>query len=1745
MVCRCRMVRAPDIISLKITLRYKSLDEFIDRYRENVSSAGLFLRTKSPKATGTKIRFDLLLSGGKRALRGEGVVVTIREGAKPGMALRFNLLDPESKTTVERLVERHGEGTLAPTPLSTRFGRKKTAGFRSERPTSSPGWRPGRASWTPDRKTSQDPAPSRYPSPPLDQSTTGSGARVDSASEAVTPPIPSLSPWAHIPKGPTPDRLEITERVRMPNTVSILPRRELESDQATETPREGQGPTEDRPFPKPKTAPYPATSGSGGAPPLGRSPPRAGETGSREPLTEAETMSRAGHGEFEPKQQQPDAPDSGPSGQQALDAERQPPKAKAKGPLGPEAPDTGGQPQEAKDTEPLGPQTVETETEPHEAKDTGPLGPQTVETEAEPHEAKDTGPLGPQTVETETEPHEAKDTGPLSPQALHEAQPHEAKDTGPLGSQTLDTAPQEREAQAIVPLSSETLDTAPQNRHAHDPEPSSPEKIDNLSKEHEANDTGPLEKRPLRAALREPDLQDADPFGSISFLEEDPTAAGEPDATNKDRTESGAGDPVFVGEVSLGASVDAPIDADETTDTDQDRVEATPLPPFIEETLNESTTDEQPKPVFESEQSQPSEETDPSPTSAALQGDRTPTPVTTVFEPSLSWTDEGPPQKEESEAPLNSGSIESPLDDNALVWAMDAPRSIPGTPSLGPPVNVTPLRPDKIETPDLDTKDIRPPSGGDPSPWPPASRTQDLASSDVTDQQALEATGTPPPLPSEWSDDIQPASTQPASDPRSKTKDLRPPQSQPDASEPEQTEAITEPPSLGDAPWPDVLAKPSPMPFASDKNDGSEEVAAPTPDPFFAEDTELLEEEEPDAAPHPDPFLERTVSEAGPDLSAPRDGEEASPGVPAEFNALAFGHQAPLSPGIGEPKPALTTGGQAPGDRQPHHRPQPLTESKGGALPEVSRSPAGLEGNAPPVDPSSPAGLEGNAPPVDPSSPAGLEGNAPPVDPSSPAGLEGSAPPLGPSSLAGLEGSAPPLGPGSPAGLDGGAPPVGPSSPPIEAEEADTGDQTPWPAEENIASNLGMETSLSPPVPRTGLPPLESGAPASADGGSLNADSPPSMAPKVPRPEQSMRSAEAEGNLDEPSSPATASRPEADEEATLQEPLLRTKVSVTGLSSAPKGMPTGPSISRRPPLNIERFRPAIEREPSRPPSAGVKATAKSQARVGSERPAQALPDKTAPCTIGIDWGGQWIRIGAVRDGTFELVDCGDGHYLPALVAARPDGTLCAGKQARSIFLEDPRQAISPRTVLKAVRGQNVDPSFATIRQKNEGGKLMIGLGHAFFDLRDILRTLFRAILGAIKRHVGQTRFKSILSIPAGLDPHAETMLEEACRDQDLRVIGFSTEGEALLHAFKRETADAKVAVYVDLGLTHLMLCLARRNTNNLDIVEETWANEPSGRSLHTKAVEIALRELNNRYREDHHFDASVRSRLLHAAEKALGATDDKDALNIAVALPVSEGAGKTVVERSISIPLEQFHTATESIVSSVISKIQALLDKHHVLKETVDVVVVAGTGATFSPLIAAITQWNNGKAPLTPRLAPKIFALGLVRKGEVLTHQPKPPKAALEASVGISLPGGRFRPLIPVGTSLPINLKRHHSTTRDNQTEVELQLYQGEGENIGACTQLGTIILRGIRKAPRGGVNISLELDVDADGVLTVLLSEHGSKATEQQTFATIQTPVGRRQSLGHTPAPKSEASRPAQKPPAMKGFLKKLFKKR
>src|SRR5262249_36384370 len=123
---------------LRVRLPFGSEEEFVAEYGSHVGKDGFFLATRAPKEVGSRLLFDLVLSGGESVLRGEGMVVRTHAGDRPGMTIRFLRLDAAGPALVERIVAARGPAAVSHPPAwSPPGGRTEAAPRRPERPATS------------------------------------------------------------------------------------------------------------------------------------------------------------------------------------------------------------------------------------------------------------------------------------------------------------------------------------------------------------------------------------------------------------------------------------------------------------------------------------------------------------------------------------------------------------------------------------------------------------------------------------------------------------------------------------------------------------------------------------------------------------------------------------------------------------------------------------------------------------------------------------------------------------------------------------------------------------------------------------------------------------------------------------------------------------------------------------------------------------------------------------------------------------------------------------------------------------------------------------------------------------------------------------------------------------------------------------------------------------------------------------------------------------------------------------------------------------------------------------------------------------------------------------------------------------------------------------------------------------------------------------------------------------------------
>ena len=109
-------------------------------------------------------------------------------------------------------------------------------------------------------------------------------------------------------------------------------------------------------------------------------------------------------------------------------------------------------------------------------------------------------------------------------------------------------------------------------------------------------------------------------------------------------------------------------------------------------------------------------------------------------------------------------------------------------------------------------------------------------------------------------------------------------------------------------------------------------------------------------------------------------------------------------------------------------------------------------------------------------------------------------------------------------------------------------------------------------------------------------------------------------------------------------------------------------------------------------------------------------------------------------------------------------------------------------------------------------------------------------------------------------------------------------------------------------------------------------------------------------------------------------------------------------------------------------------------------------------------------------------------------------------TLGIETLGSVSTPLIERNTTIPTSKSQVFSTAADNQTQVEINVLQGERPMAADNKSLGRFILEGIPPAPRGVPQVEVTFDIDANGILNVSAKD---KATGKENKIQITGSTG------------------------------------
>ncbi|MCR6488407.1 Hsp70 family protein [Amycolatopsis sp. OK19-0408] len=460
--------------------------------------------------------------------------------------------------------------------------------------------------------------------------------------------------------------------------------------------------------------------------------------------------------------------------------------------------------------------------------------------------------------------------------------------------------------------------------------------------------------------------------------------------------------------------------------------------------------------------------------------------------------------------------------------------------------------------------------------------------------------------------------------------------------------------------------------------------------------------------------------------------------------------------------------------------------------------------------------------------------------------------------------------------------------------------------------------------------------------------------------------------------------------------------------------------------------------------------------------------------IGIDFGTTNSAVAVyVGDECRVLPNEFGNRTTPSVAALTADGDWLVGERAKN-------QAVT-----------NAARTFSAIKLR---------LGSGWSTEVDGRRLTAEDIAGVILRHLVRDAERALqagihqvtLTVPAYFGLPERRALVESAEKAGLTVQRVLTEPNAAALAYGlAKGTDEQIVMVLDLGggtfdvsLIELGFSPDRPDSPGNLVIASVLAtsgdNHLGGEDWDTRIADWLMTRFETAHGIDLRADAAALRRLREAAERAK--IELSAARQTAISVPYL-AAGLSLDEQ---LSRGHFEHLTADLLTRIKIPIEAVLRDSGTALEDVDEVLLVG-GASRMPAIGGLVTELTGTAPRRG-LIPDGVALGASIQAAVLRGHARDTllSDAVPWSLGIRIQDGTFAKLIERNTTIPTKRSELFTTVEDNQTSLQLHVFQGEEDDVSRNLQLATVTLTGIERARRGVPRIEVTFDIDANTTVHV-----------------------------------------------------------
>ncbi len=483
---------------------------------------------------------------------------------------------------------------------------------------------------------------------------------------------------------------------------------------------------------------------------------------------------------------------------------------------------------------------------------------------------------------------------------------------------------------------------------------------------------------------------------------------------------------------------------------------------------------------------------------------------------------------------------------------------------------------------------------------------------------------------------------------------------------------------------------------------------------------------------------------------------------------------------------------------------------------------------------------------------------------------------------------------------------------------------------------------------------------------------------------------------------------------------------------------------------------------------------------------------SAEYIIGIDLGTTNSLAAVVRSAQAQALRPHPqaSPILPS-VLWRNNGAWVVGEEAKRQRTHHPEHVIYSAKRLLGRSDAELKDEIKTLPYQVEAGlrdMVRVRIGEECFTPQELCAEILKGVKTRAEMALKQPISKAVITTPAYFDDAQRQATRDAAKLAGLNAVRIVSEPTAAALAYGLDTKQRGLIAVYDLGGGTFDVSILSLKEKVFRVLA-THGDTHLGGDDADLLIASALKKDAVRQHPSLSLNTPMATQLLKKTAEwlkiQLSHTDE-------VPWKMTFARGEEV---NGILSATQMDTLLTPMVERTLASCRKALQIAQKQVREVDEVVLVG-GSTRLPLVRRQVEAFFGR-PANLSIDPdEVVAVGAAVQGAILAGQQRDFLLldVVPLALGIETLGGSFHKLIMGNTTIPANTQELFSTYVDNQTGVDINIYQGERELVENCRHLGRFKLKGLPLMPAGLPRVRVSFTVNANGLLAVSAFEERSQ---------------------------------------------------